>query len=357
LVYNVTVPKRFGWVGSTVTVTLKDIAQQVNRSITTVSRALHDCEDVSPETREMVKRTAEQMGYAPNVAAQRLQKQRTEAIGLILPSYGPRLSDPFFGDVLAGVADEIARAGFDLLINVAHSPADEMEVYRQRVSGRRVDSLLVVRPRCHDRRIQFLLERRMPFVVNGRVLESWDFPYVDVDYRHGMRALVHHLNALGHRRVAFATGSPDLTFVHYQIEGFRQAMVECGMEADEDLIVEGELTQRGGYNAGQILLSQNKSPSAIAASNDLMALGVMSAVQDQGLEVGHGVAVAGFDDIPMAETSHPTLTTVRQPAYHLGKTLGQMLMVTALGEAPVRPHVLIEPSLIIRQSTNLDLWL
>jgi DNA-binding LacI/PurR family transcriptional regulator len=351
------VPKRFGLVEPTVTVTLKDVALQVNRSITTVSRALHDCEDVSLETRQLVKRAAEQMGYAPNVAAQRLQKQRAETIGLILPSHGPRLSDPFFGDVLAGVADEIARAGFDLLINVAHSDVDEIEAYRQRISGRRVDSLLVVRPRCYDRRIQFLLERHMPFVVNGRVLEDWDFPSVDVDYVHGMRALVHHLSELGHRRVAFAAGAHDLTFVHYQIEGFRQAVAERGADTDDNLIVEGELTQRGGYDAAQVLLSQGTPPTAIVASNDLMALGVMSAVQDHGLEVGQDVAVAGFDDIPMAETSHPTLTTVRQPSYHLGKTLGQMLIVTALGEVPVRPRVLIEPSLIIRQSTNLDLWL
>ena len=342
---------------SVATVTLKDIAHQVNRSITTVSRALHDCEDVSPETRAVVKRTALQMGYAPNVVAQRLQKQRAETVGLVLSGHGPRLSDPVFGDLLSGVADEIGRAGLDLLISIAHGPDDELEAYRQRISGRRVDSVLVLRTRCHDSRVAFLLERRVPFVANGRVLDECDFPYVDVDHGRGMCSLVHHLSQLGHRRIAFAAGPFELTSVHYQCEGFRQAVVECHLEGDDYLVVEAELTQRGGYDAAQALLSQSAPPTAIVTSSDLMALGVMSAVQDHGLEVGRDVAVAGFDDIPLAETSHPTLTTVKQPAYHMGKTVGQMLVAVAWGQTLPRPHVLVEPSLIIRQSTNLDLWL
>jgi LacI family transcriptional regulator len=344
-------------VGCAVPVTLRDIGRQVDRSVTTVSRALHDCEDVSPATRDLVKQTARRLGYSPNVVAQRLQKQRAETIGLIVSTDGPRLSDPFFGELLSGVVDEIAQAGLDLLIGAAHGRDDDPEPYRQRVAGRRVDSVWVVRTRCHDSRIAFLLEHAVPFVASGRVLDEWDFPYVDVDFAAGMCSLVHHLSQLGHRRVAFAAGSSELAFVYHQVEGFRRGMAECDLRVDENLIVEGELTQRGGYDAGQALLSHRTPPGAIVASNDLMALGIMSAVQDHGLEVGNDVAVAGFDDIPLAETSHPTLTTVRQPAHHMGKTLGQMLAATARGRAIPRPHVLIQPSLIIRQSTNLDLWL
>lgn len=339
------------------TVTLKDIARQVNRSVTTVSRALHDYDDVSPETRELVKRTALEMGYAPNVVAQRLQKQRADTVGLILPAFGPRLSDPHFGDVLAGVAEEIASAGFDLLISMADSASDGLDAYRQKIVGRRLDSVLVIRTQRHDQRIRFLLHRDMPFVANGRVLDDWEFPYVDVDHAKGMWAVVHHVAELGHQRIAFITGSPELTFVHYQLEGFRQGMANASLPTDDSLIVEADMTQRGGYKGAQILLSHTISPTAIVASNDLMALGVMSAVQDQGLEVGRDVAVVGFDDIPMADTSHPTLTTVHQPAAHMGQVLGQMLISVAWGKTLTRPQVLVEPSLVIRQSTSLDLWL
>ncbi|MGC8878684.1 MAG: LacI family DNA-binding transcriptional regulator [Anaerolineae bacterium] len=339
------------------TVTLKDIARQVNRSVTTVSRALHDYADVSPETRALVRRTAEQLGYVPNVVARRLQKQRADAIGLILPSYGPRLSDPLFGDILSAAADEITRAGLDLLVSIAHRPEDEVEPYCQRVGERRVDSVWVVHTRCHDLRIAYLLERRVPFVASGRVLEDWSFPCVDVDYARGMQSLVSHLVQLGHRRIAFASESAKLTFVHFQREGFRRAVQEYGLEIDEDLIVENSPTQRGGYDAAQTFLSRRDAPTAIIAGNDLMALGVMSAIQDQGLEVGSDVAVAGFGDIPLAETSHPTLTTVRLPAQQMGRLVGQMLVMSAWGQEIPNPYVLLQPALIIRQSTDLGLWL
>jgi LacI family transcriptional regulator len=188
-------------------------------------------------------------------------------------------------------------------------------------------------------------------------LDDKDFPYVDVDHVAGMRALVHHLSDLGHQRVGCVTGSPDFSFIHYQLEGFRQAVDACALPVDESLVIESDLTQRGGYGAAQTLLSQSEPPTAVVASNDLMALGVMSAAQDQGLDVGRDIAVAGFDDIPLAETSHPTLTTVRQPAHRLGQLMGRMLVALARGESLAERHVLVQPSLIIRQSTSLDLWL
>lgn len=339
------------------TVTLRDIARQVNRSVTTVSRALHDYDDVSEETRELIRRTAHEMGYTPNVVAQRLQKRRADTLGLILPTFGPRLSDPHFGEVLAGVGDEVARDGFDLLIGIADPDLDELEAYRQKISGRRVDGVLVVRTRCHDERIEFLLSHNIPFVAYGRTLDDGDFPYVDMDHVAGMRILVQHLNDLGHRRIGCVTGSRDFTFVHYQIEGFRQAMAAFALPVDEDLIVEADLTQRGGYGGAQTLLSQSDPPTAIVASNDLMALGVMSAAQDQGLDVGQDIAVAGIGDIPMADTSHPTLTTVREPAHRLGQLIGRMLAAVACGKPLAERQVLLQPSLVIRQSTNLDLWL
>jgi LacI family transcriptional regulator len=354
-------PKRFGHARerarTPVTVTLKDIADRVNRSVTTVSRALHDYDDVNEETRELVKRTAREMGYMPNVVAQRLQKRRTDTLGLILPTFGPRLSDPHFGEVLAGVGDEVARAGFDLLISIPDPNLDALNAYYQKVSGRRVDGVLVVRTRCRDERIEFLLGHDVPFVAYGRTLDDADFPYVDVDHVAGMRALVHHFSDLGHQRVGCVIGSPEFSFVHYQLEGFRQALETFALSQDDSLFVEADLTQRGGYGAAQTLLSQSEPPTAIVASNDLMALGVMSAAQDQGLDVGRDIAVAGFDDIPLAETSHPTLTTVRQPAHRLGQLMGHMLIVLVQGDSLAERHVLVQPSLIIRQSTSLDLWL
>jgi LacI family transcriptional regulator len=338
-------------------VTLKDIARQVDRSVTTVSRALHDYDDVNEETRELVKRTAREMGYMPNVVAQRLRKQRTDTVGVVLPRFGPRLSDPHFGEVLAGIGDQVSRIGLDLLISITGPDMDDLEAYQEQINGKRVDGVLVLRTRCHDERIQFLLEQGVPFVAYGRTLDNVDFPYVDVNYVAGMQAVIEHLCDLGHQRIGCVIGPPDFTFVHYQLEGFRQTGAGCNLPFEESLVVAADLSQRGGYGAAQTLLSQNEPPTAIVASNDLMALGVMSAAQDQGLDVGRDLAVAGFDDIPLAETSHPSLTTLRHPAHRLGELMGQILVELTQGGSPHERQVLVEPSLIIRQSTSLDLWL
>ena len=144
------------------TITLRDITNRVGRPITTASRALHNYSDVSLETKLLVRQVAEEMGYMPNIQAQRLQKQRTDTIGLILPAFGPRFSEPFFSEILAGIGNEAARRGFDLLVST-RSPGDqEMAAYREVVAGRRVDGFIVVRTRCEDPRINYLNQVKFP---------------------------------------------------------------------------------------------------------------------------------------------------------------------------------------------------
>ena len=160
-------------------VTLKDIAKRVNKSVTTVSRALADYDDVSPETREQVRKVAAEMGYSPSSFAQRLQKQRSETIGLVLPTYGPRFSDPFFSEFLAGVGNQAAAMDYDLLVSTRPPGEEELQAYRTAIQGRRVDGFVVVRTRCRDARIKYLCDRGFPFVAFGRVEGECEFPFVD----------------------------------------------------------------------------------------------------------------------------------------------------------------------------------
>ena len=138
------------------TVTLKDIAKRVNRSVTTVSRALNDYDDVSPKTKEEVQRVASEMGYTPSTMAQRLRKQRSDSIGVILPTIVPRLADPFFSEFLAGIGNKASEMGYDLMVSTRPPGEREMEAYRLNVQGRRVDGFIIVRTRCEDPRIQYL---------------------------------------------------------------------------------------------------------------------------------------------------------------------------------------------------------
>ena len=334
------------------TVTLKDIAREVGRSVTTVSRALDDYDDVSPETRALVRRVAAEMGYTPSSLAQRLQKQQAETIGLILPTFGPRFSDPFFSEFITGVGNQAADLGYDLLVSTRPPGESELQAYRQNVQGRRVDGFIVVRTRREDARIQYLRESGFPFVAFGRTEGENDFPYVDEDSQHGMQLLAEHLLELGHRRIGLIAAPTDLMFTQYRVQGLSQGLERAGIYLDDRLVRVGDLTQRGGYTQASLLLDLAVPPTAIVACNDLMALGAMSAAQERGLEVGRDIAITGFDDIPMAEYSHPPLTTLHQPVYQIGEKVCLMLIQRLAGETLEEEHIILRPRLVLRQSSG-----
>lgn len=334
--------------------TLKEIARRTGKSITTVSRALAGYDDVSPETKALVRRVAEELGYTPNLLARRLQKRRSDTIGLILPTFGPRFSDPFFSEFLAGVGNMAAEHGYDLLVSTQPPGDRELAVYRQKVQSRQVDGFVLVRTRRQDARIRYLCEIGFPFVAFGRTECELDFPFVDVDGIQGMRLIAEHLIGLGHRRIACLAPPPDLLFAEHRLIGLRQALADHGLELPESLIVLGDLTQKSGYQATMRLLDGPQPPTAIAACNDLMALGAMSAIQERGLVVGRDVAVTGFDDIPMAEHSHPPLTTVHQPIYQIGKTVCEMLIRLLQGQEVAPRQVILAPRLMVRQSCGAN---
>lgn len=334
-------------------VMLKDIARELNLSIATVSRALDGYESVAVETRHRVRAAAHRLGYVPDSNDQRLRKGRTDAIGCVMPTFGPRFSDPFFSELLAGIGNEAARGGFDLLVATGAPGAEERQTYRRLVAGRRVDGLLLVRTRHQDERIKYLASRNFPFVAYGRSDLDLTFPYVDGDGVAGMRQLVQHLVELGHRRIACISASSQLMFVGHRWEGYRQALATHGLVQEDTLIQEADLTQLGGHAAAQQLLAVPNPPSAIVCFNDLMALGAMRAVQERGMVVGRDVSIAGFDDIPPSEVAQPPLTTVSQPIYEIGERLCGMLLRLLRGETLEQPQVLLTPHLVVRQSTGI----
>ena len=227
-----------------------------------------------------------------------------------------------------------------------------MASYRRKVQGRRVDGFIVVRTRRHDPRIEYLCEKAFPFVAFGRTEGERDYAFVDEDGQRGMSLVVDHLANLGHRRIACITPPPDLMFTQHRLAGFRESLAQHGVTVDDRLIVEGDLTQRGGYEQACRLLALRNPPTAIAACNDLMAFGAMSAVQDHGLVVGQDISVTGFDNTPMAEHSFPPLTTVHQPIYQIGGMVCEMLVQVIQGKSLDRSHVLLQPELIVRQSSG-----
>ena len=332
--------------------TLKDIAQTVGKSITTVSRALNGYDDVNPETKKLIEAVAKDMGYKPNIAAQRLQKQKADTIGFIIPTFGPRFSDPFFSEFLAGVGNKASDLGFDLLVSTQPPGEKEHEAYKKMMISRRVDGFIIVRTRSDDNRIKELTKNSFPFTVFGRTEGGNDYPYIDEDGEYGMRLIAEHLVGLGHRKIGCISPSPQLMFTATRLKGLKEGLAAHNIFLSDANFKIGDLTQRGGYDQCKAFLNGPEPPTAIVAFNDLMALGAISAAQEMGLEVGRDISITGFDDIPLAEYSHPPLTTLHQPIYKIGGMVCEMLIKILKGEELEEKHILLKPTLIVRESSG-----
>jgi LacI family transcriptional regulator len=332
-------------------VTLKDLAGKLGLSITTVSRALAGYNDVAEATRQRVLQAAEEMGYVPDVTARRLQKGRTDTIGFIIPTHGPRFTDPYFGELMAGVGNEAVQHDFDLLVSTRPPDTpDEEDAYRRLVEGRRLDGLLVVRTRTQDRRIAYLSQAHFPFVAFGRSELGIDYPCLDVDSFQGLELAAQHLIDLGHTDFAFISPPQNLMFTVYRRAGLEATLERRGLSLQPEYCVVGDLTQQGGFEAMNELLDLPSPPTAVLGGNDLMALGAISASQKRGLVVGRDVAIVGFDDIFPAEHSHPSLTTVRQPIHDIGRRICRMLIRLINGDELTERCILLQPELIVRES-------
>lgn len=338
-------------------ITLKDIAEVVGKSVAAVSRALNDYDDIGEETRAYIKQVAKEMGYSPNPMAQRLQKRATDTLGLILPAFSPKDFEPYFSELLAGVANEAAEHGFDLLVSTCIPGPAEQQAYQRLIAGRRVDGIIVARPRWQDDRIELLQQKQFPFVVVGTSSLPSNIPAVIEDGTEGARLVVEHLVQHGHERLALVNAADDLIFSSDFFAGFRQAMIKAGLSINDNFLEYSDFSQKEGYRAAQTFLSRPEMPSAIVTADDIVGLGVMAAAQDQGFEIGHDLAVTGYGDILLSEYSQPPLTTLHRPTYLMGQHACRMLISVVHGEPLEQQQVEFKPSLVIRQSSDLALWL
>lgn len=329
---------------------IKDIANAVGKSVSTVSKALNNSDDISFETKVRVRQTASQMGYMPSVVAQRLKKRRTDTLGLILPCIGSQYSDPIFSVLLAGIDNYSSRSGFDLIVSTCSDGNYELDAYRNKIQGKKVDGFIIINTRVNDERIEFLRNKNFPFIAFGRTETSMDFPYVDIDNVYGMKLVVDYLLKLGHSRLAVITPPNNLVFAKSRLDGIQSTLNRVGLKLSKDFILEGDLTERSGFIQTLILLGQPDPPTAIIVCNDLMAIGAMNAASSKGLKVGSDVSITGFGDIPMAEYSFPPLTTLHQPTFKIGELLSEMLINKINGEEAPNKEIILQPSLIIRQS-------
>ena len=333
---------------------LKDLADSLGLSQTTVSRALNGYPEVSEATRRRVLEAAERYHYRPNPSARRLATGRAGAIGAVLPTDRNLLVDPHFVEFLAGLGERLVEDEMDIVLSPARG-GDETGTYRRIVAGHRVDALILSGPLVEDERVALLNELGLPFVVHGRTMSSKPYAWLDIDNESAFHQATNHLLDLGHRRIALINGSTRFTFAVNREQGFRRALAERGLTPDERLIGEGPMTDEVGYRLAERFLAEEPRPTAFLVSSMMLAFGCLRVIRTAGLVLGRDVSLIAHDDVfPFlnADRMVPPLTTMRSPIRAAGTRVADMIIDLLRGREAETIHELWPVEMVIRASTG-----
>jgi LacI family transcriptional regulator len=303
-------------------VTIIDVAAEAGVSFGTVSRVINNDVHVKPETRERVLKTMQQLGFVANRQARSLAGGKTNSIGVLVPDLGTG----YIGEIIRGIDAELSLTGLDLILYTTHRAATKEANYVANLAKGMVDGLLLVLPRSPTDYIGTLTRRNFPFVLIDHQGTGEGCPAVGATNWQGAYNATEYLIKLGHTRIGFITGWMDLGCALDRLEGYRSALRTHHIPEAPELVYEGTFFQPDGYAGASAFLDLVAPPTAIFASNDVMAMGVMDAVRNRGLRVPDDVSVVGFDDVPQAALVRPALTTVNQPLEKMGRVATQMLL-------------------------------
>jgi LacI family transcriptional regulator len=331
-------------------VTLRDVARVAGVHPATVSRALNEETRslVNADTARRVLQAAEELSYQPNPIARGLKTNRSYTIGVLIPD----LTNPLFPPILRGIEDRLEKAGYTpLTANTDNDPEREL-LDSQTMRARQVDGIIAATARRDHRLHDALLEAGIELVLVNRRQEELPVSSATADDRMGMRLSVEHLLALGHTRIAHLAGPLDYSTGLDRHESFFETMRSAGLDPDPELVVVAEaFTEPEGARLCDQLMGRGRDFTAIAAGNDLLALGCYDVLAERGVRCPEEISVAGFNDMPFAARFQPPLTTIHIPHYEIGAAAAELMLERLQdGDSPPR-EIRLEPSLVARGST------
>jgi LacI family transcriptional regulator len=329
-------------------VTIRDVADAAGVSVSTVSRVLNDKDDVAAETYEKVQGVITELGYASSLAARSMRSRRTNVIGLIVPD----VEDSFSIQVMKGVNAAIMKLDYDLIIYTSGSIKKRSAAERERhfvalLNGSITDGLIIVTPATTS------FSTAAPVVAIDPNNESPECPAVIATNHAGALAAMEYLIGLGHRRIGFISGRPDLQSAQQRVQGYGDALCQAGIALNPDLIAVGDFTTQTGRHCARRLLSLPQRPTAIFAANDQSAIGAIEAACEVGLRIPEDLSVVGFDNIPEAAYVNPGLTTVDQFIDRMGYAATEMLIRLVQGESLDNDPFHMPTKLVIRDSCRV----
>jgi len=331
--------------------TLEMVAALAGVSRGTASRVLSGASNVSPAAIGAVRAAAAELHYRPNLSARSLVTGRTGLVGLVVNETNERLfSDPYFAGIARGAHAALVETGVALVLSLA---ADEAERDRLlELASTRLDGLLVVHGHGDQSLVETLAASGLPVVYAGRTQTTTrqDLWWVDSENESGAHAAVAHLVARGRRRIATITGPRDMAASVDRVAGWRRALAEAGLDADDALVEPGMFSTESGVAAMQRLLARAPDLDAVFAANDLMASGAIRVLRESGRTVPGDVAVVGFDDSETARSSEPPMTTVAQDIERAGHRMAELLLERIGGASEPRQEIL-PTHLVVRASS------
>lgn len=330
-------------------VTMKDVAKEAGVALSTVSHFLNGTAPVAPETRKKILEAIERLNYRPDLTARNLKRQKTSALGLFIPD----VTNPFYAELAQGVTDVAQEAGYSVILYATSYKEKLEESFVSLVEQHQVDGVVIAYSFIAERLWGRLASSGVPAVLVDVYPVNDFWPSVVVDNERGVEKALLYLASLGHTDIGYLSEPPYVLSLVKRQRAFLNFMKRKGLPLRDEWVLV-EKTQRNrveiGFTLGKKLLGEKKRPTAVVASSDLVAVGALKAFLSSGVRVPEDISIVGFDDILLASYVHPSLTTVRQPKYEMGRTGVEFLLQFLQGKKDCPPLTLIEPVLVERDS-------
>jgi len=330
--------------------TIKDIANKLNISASTVSRALNDHPDISEDTKKLVSDVAKELNYFPNSIAKSLKSRRSKTIGVIVPE----IKHDFFASAISGIEKVAYNSKYTILLTQSSESFEREKINTQTLESHRIAGLIVSisQKTTNSDHFKNLLNRNLPIVFFDRVCTDLEVSKVIIDDEESAFKAVNHLLQRGYKKIAHISGFPELKICNDRLMGYKRAIEEKGLDVDKSLIVFSGLHEDDGYNSLKNLVDSGNIPDAIFCGNDPVAVGAYKKIKEYGLKIPDDIALVGFSNNPITALLEPGITTIDQPSFLMGERAAEILIEQIESNEPLKPLTeVLKTNLIIRGST------
>ncbi|WP_018249640.1 LacI family DNA-binding transcriptional regulator [Orenia marismortui] len=332
-------------------VKIKDIAKRLEVSPGTISKALNDKKGVSEELKKKIKKLANEMGYRPNLIAQRLSSKKSNTIGVFILSRDKiKLRDSFAIEILDGITEKANKLGYDILLFTTTGNNLNEEQYIELCKARRVEGAIFIGLCSDDPQLEDIRASDIPIAIIDLELDAKNVGYISSDNELGIISALEYLINLGHRKIGFIGSSKTAEVSQIRYKAY-QSYLKARNLYKVDYVWEGDFTRESGEKVAEEVLRLKDIPTAIISASDSMALGALKIFKDKGIRIPEDISLIGFDNISATEYSNPRLTTINQDGIALGKEALNFILNKSQGHS-VPKRRLLKPELIIRDSVK-----